>query len=987
MNGKILKIFLILASMLTYTYVQAQVSGTITDAETGEILIGANILIKGSSTGTVTDFDGRYSIDAQPGDILIFSYTGYTSQEIAVDGNVIDIQLASGSELEEIVIVGYGSVKKSDLTGAVTALKSDDFNTGMVTSSDELMQGRAAGVQITTSSGEPGAATNIRIRGTSSVSSSNRPLYVIDGFPLSGNDASSGTSKTELGEAGSRNPLNFFNPADIESIDILKDASATAIYGSRGANGVVIIKTKTGAGSGYGGFEYGYSLGISQASSTYDLLDREGYLSAAATYNTQFSDGGADTDWQNELLRTAYSQNHYLAYGNSDEKGNYRFSFGYLDQQGVVKESGLERYTVRFNGNRKIWEERLIFSSQIALASILDDNVPITDNSGANGDLLAAAYILNPTLPIKKEDDTYNQLGTDQINPVALLNLSNDYTNTLKVIGNFSADLKITDDLNFKIVGGIDRSISTRKQAYSKDLFILGLQDQGALFTGEIEENNKLFESYFTYNKDFTSKITFNGLLGYSFQEYNYITKQHLSKGFRTSDPDLMINNAAAWDNVDGNVVNVNSSNETDQLQSFFGRANLSFDGKYLFTATLRADGSTRFAKANRYGYFPSIAFKWRLLEEGFLPNAFSDLSLRLGYGLTGNQSIPHNIYQVRQRYEDYEINAAGDVSEGELVNISFSNPDLKWESTLQYNLGIDYGFQNNRIFGSIDYYYKQTNDLLIKVIAAQPAASEFVWRNIDGDIINSGVEFAINYIIIDQPDFEWDINANVAYNDNLVKNYNGILNTGEISGQGLTGAFAQRIANDQPLYSYFLRVFDGFDNEGQSIYPNGDVQEFVGKRPLPKYLAGLSNTWRYKNLSLKLGFTGQFGHYIYNNTANALFTAGSLAGGRNSTTDVVTNGESKTNAPDVSTRFLEKGDFVRLQNLTLSYLWQPKTDYIERINLYATGQNLFVITKYTGLDPEVDTNKALEGIPSAGIDYTSYPRATTYSIGVNISF
>ncbi|MGB3798182.1 MAG: SusC/RagA family TonB-linked outer membrane protein [Lewinella sp.] len=974
---------------------QQAITGTITDGESGDPLIGASVVITGSTTGTVTDFDGNFELNlpAEATSITV-SYTGYGTQEIPiVEGQTAyTIELTSGELLQEVVVVGYGAVKKSDLTGAVTVLSEEDFNKGVITSPEHLIQGRAAGVQVTQTSGEPGAGVNFRIRGTSSVRSNNNPLFVVDGVPLSGENTSADGAIGGLGNTSARNPLNFLNPSDIESINVLKDASATAIYGSRGANGVVIITTKSGA-SGQGSLTYETNIGVAGISKRYDVLGSEEFLDAYRSFNgddaTQTLDGGASVDWQEELFRTAFTQSHNLSFGGGSETGSYRFSASYLDQEGIVEQSALQRVSARFNGTRRFIDDRLGLSTQVTVSDIHDDNVPITTNAGFEGDLLGNVLKANPTQTIYNPDGTFNQVSQTEPNPLALLNLYEGFTNTLRLLGNISAEFAITDGLSFKSVYGIDRSFSSRTDAQSRDQVIQGVQDIGRVSINDLQTNNDLWENYFTLNSELGGAIDFQGLLGYSYQRFERIGKGNSYANFRTSDIDIMINNISSADQVNGVGTFGNSFRTMDELQSYFGRVNFDIADKYLVTATLRADGSTRFGSGNRYGLFPSFAFKWRLLEEGFVPESFSDLGLRVGYGQTGNQEIPHNQYQRRQRFGNFNYNAGTTtIDGGGLGTVAFANPDLKWESTSQINAGIDWGFNNNRISGSIDYYYKSTNDLLIQVTSAQPAVQPFVWQNLDADVINEGVELAINYIAVDGPNFTWDVIFNVGYNNNIVKNFDGLINTGEISGQGLTGAFAQRIAEGQPLYAFFLREFSGYDAEGNSIYPEGDFQQFTGESPLPKFTGGLTNQFGFGNFDVNLFFTGQFGFYIYNNTANAFFTAGALANGRNVTSDVVGNGEGNLNAPDVSTRFVEKGDFVRLQNASIGYTLPTTGDRVlSNMRLSVTGQNLFVITGYSGQDPEVSISKPLNGVPSVGIDYTAYPRARTVTFGLSASF
>lgn len=993
---KCLLLLFVALGMGSLAMAQRTIKGKVTDAQTGDALIGANVLVIGTSTGTITDIDGTYELRLPDGaKELEFTFTGYASQRMAITAsNVYDVRLDAGAVLDEVVVIGYGSVKKSDATGAVTSVTDKDFNGGIVASPEQLIQGRAAGVQITNNSGEPGGGINVRIRGTSSVRSGNNPLYVVDGVPLSGDNTSGGGFDFGLGRQTTRNPLSFLNPNDIASIDILKDASATAIYGSRGANGVVIITTKSGKAN-KGALDYGYSVGFSNITKKVDVLGKDEFLDAYEAIRGADAraalDGGETTDWQDAVLRTGITHNHNLSFGSSDKTGSYRFSVGYLDQEGIIKSSGMKRLSGRFNGTKNFMDDRLKIGTQFSVANTHDNAVPISENIGFEGDLWSNALKANPSRGIRDDKGVLIQPGNTEPNPIAMIELSRDFTDAIRVLGNANAEIKLMEGLTFKTVVGLDRSMSSRKSAQSKDLLAgtSGPFGKGFLNLIDIEMSNRLWENYFTYDKDF-GNVSFNGLLGYSYQRFDLASKSMELTNFRTADLDQMINNFASIDDSDRRAsVARNSSRSIDELQSYFGRVNFGFMDKYLLTATLRADGSTKFGGNNKYGYFPSFAFKWRLIEEAFVPDAFSDLGLRLGYGVTGNQEFAHNVYTERNRFGDWDVNNNGDVTGGGTFTIAFKNPDLKWESTVGSNIGIDFGFMNNKLSGSLDFYHKNTNDLLILVTSAQPAPQPFVWKNLDADVINQGVELSLNFVAVDKAGFDWNIFGNVAYNKNEVRNYSSFINTGEINGQGLTGAFAQRIAEGQSLFAFFVRDFVGYSADGaKQEYKDGlDAQVFVGKSPLPKVTAGLTNQFRFGNLDLSVFFNGQFGHYIYNNTANALFTAGSLGSGRNVTKNVVGNGESPTNAPDVSDRFLEKGDFVRLQDVTLGYNLETGLKSISRVRFYLTAQNLAVFTNYSGQDPEVNTNKALNGVPSLGIDYNAYPRARTILLGANLTF
>ena len=974
----------LILGMQSFALAQRTITGTVKEAGTGDPLIGANILIQGSNKGTITDVDGHFSLEVpNQKTYLEISYTGFKTEIVSVETTIsnFDITLTLGETLEEVVVTGYGTVKKKDATGAVNTINSKEFQKGIVTSPEQLMQGRVAGVQITQNSGEPGGGINVRIRGTSSVNGGNQPLFVIDGVPLTSDNTSGEGGVQGIGRQPAKNPLNFLNPDDIESIDILKDASATAIYGSRGAQGVVLITTKKGKGKG--ALDYGYSLGMSSITKKYDLLSASEFAAANPSQNR-----GGNVDWQDELFRNASTHQHNLSFGGGDDRGgNYRFSLGYLNQEGIIRTSATKRYSLGFNGGKKFLNNRLNLTTSVNIANNKDNGIAISDNSGYTGDLLAAILKSNPTMPIYT-GSTFTQPGIPEPNPLAIINLSKDRTNTLRALGNIAAEVDLFAGLKFKTVIGFDQSLSDRKSAYSKDLVLDGVANIGRLYLRDISMTNRLWENYFTYDRNI-GKAKLNAILGYSFQSFDRSGKNASLANFATNNLDVMINNLASANasKAPSNVVN-NSFNAVDELQSYFTRANLNM-GKILVTGTLRIDGSTKFGGNNKYGYFPSGAIKYKIIEESFFPkNIFSDFALRVGYGLVGNQNIPHNLYDRRDRYSDWNANqSAGDISGGGLNAVAFNNPDLKWESTTTGNIGIDWKLSNDRIGGNIELYDKHTKDLLFQVVSAQPAPTPFVWRNLDTDIQNRGIEIGLNIIALDSKKFFWEVLANGAFNKNLIKDLSGVYDTGEINGQGLTGAFAQRLAAGQPMFAFFLREFGGYDDQGNSIYPAGDFQTFVNADPNPKFTGGLTNNFRMGNFDASIFFNAVMGNYIYSNTANAYFTKGSLNNGRNVTKDVVASKEGPWNAPDVSTRFLEKGDFLRLQNLSIGYKVPVSNKNISNLRVFLTGQNILTFTNYSGQDPEVSTNKSLNGIPSFGIDYTAYPRAKTWTIGANVSF
>lgn len=1025
MKQNILKLCLLVLALFGGICATAQtVSGKVTEGQTP--LSGVNVYVQGTSNGTISDFDGNYSLNNVPAEaVLIFSYVGYKTKEIPVDGRQTintDMQ-AEASALTEVVVIGYGSVSKKDATGAVATVSEEDFNGGVISSPEELIQGRASGVQITSTSGEPGAGIKMRIRGTTSVRGGNSPLFVVDGVPLSGADTAADSGGIGFGGTSAKNPLNFLNPADIESVSVLKDASATAIYGSRGANGVVIITTKKGRGSD-GSFEFGTSVSVASPSNKLDLLGREDFLNAIESFGGDRNalDFGGNTDFQDEITRTSFSQNHNLSYSKSYGSGNFRVSGNYTDQVGILKNSSMERLSGRFNITQRFLEDKLELSLQSTLSKINDERPPISDTGGHGGDLLGSAYSANPTFP---NDPDFAPGGI--VSPLALLKYNLDETETDRILVNLSAEYEIVPALRAKVTLGYDKSESTKNAVFSGDITGLGgVSGNGRGAIDEIENTTRLLEFTLNYEKEFDNS-EFTALVGYSYQDFGRNGTNVGGFGFSTGNqrsmmdelqrskkviegaisssyqqygydadglfvnrlfPDILSEEISAPENVPLAAISADTFDFTDELQSYFTRLNYDLAGKYLFTATLRADGSTRFGGNNQYGYFPSGAFAWQLGEEDFIPETFSNLKLRLGYGVTGNQEIPYNQYEQRERYSGISINDGGDIMPPGTSLVSFANPDLKWEQTSQTNVGLDFGFMDYRLNGSLDIYHKTTTDLLIQVFSAQPSPQPFVFQNLDANVINKGVEFSLDYDIIQKERFQWNLGFNIAYNDNMVKDFDGIIDTGAIHGQGLTGSFSQRLVGGQPLFSYFLREFDGFDENGQSIYPNGNLQQFLDKGALPKYILGVSTRMNYENWDFSVFMAGQFGQYIYNNTANAYFTAGSINNGRNVTQDVIGNGESPLNAPEVSTRFLEKGDFLRMQNATLGYSFNlGDGSFINSLRLAVTGQNLFIITNYSGLDPEVDTDKALNNVPSAGIDYTAYPRPRTFTFSLNLIF
>lgn len=1013
------------------------VTGKVTSGDDGSVIPGANVIEKGTANGVSTDADGGFSINVGDNATLVFSFVGYTSQEIVVGTQTsINATLVPDvTQLSEVVVIGYGETTVKDATGAVAAVSAKDFNGGVISSPEQLIQGKTAGVQITGVTGNPGDGVQIRIRGTTSIRSNNNPLFVVDGVPLAGG-VQPASADVGFGSAGDTNPLNFLNPSDIESVSILKDASATAIYGSRGANGVVIITTKKGKGAGT--LEFSSNLSISSPANRYDLLNREQFLDGVEQFggNRSERDEGANTDWQDYITRTSVSNKQNLAYSRGFKSTVLRASVGYEDQQGILVNSYMKRFTGKINAGTSLFDEKLLIDLSTTYSHVTREDPPISGNAGFQGDILGSAYSANPTWPT---DPDFNPGG--QRSPANMLEYYRSTGETDRILANASAEYKFTSAFSAKATYGLDWSEGDRVTLISGDALNAGNGVTG-IGRGQLNQNknlNHLLELTLNYNKK-AGNVDINLVGGYSVQSFKNQWYWTGARGFDNYDFGAMEagvrNSFNAVQGVVGGLYDIyntwgvsedlrggsqttggfvggldggeptityfprpggvgvdaimaNFYDQTDYLQSYFGRGNFTINGKYLITATLRADGSSKFGGDNKYGIFPSGAIAWQLHEEDFIPEAFNTLKLRVGYGVVGNQDgVGYGEFIRRERYADSnvgdsrEINVPGTTTQGAI------NPELKWESTAQTSVGVDFGFFGDRLSGAIDYYNKQTSDLLLRYQPAQPALETSRFENLDAIVENKGWEFTLNYSIVDTQDAGFSVGGNVSYNENTVKDFAGELNAGQIYGQGLSGAFAQRLAGGRPLFSYFLREFEGFDDAGQPI---GDNQTYVGKGALPTWNGGLSFNGRYKRFDLTMFFAGQFGHYIYNNTRNGFFTAGSINNGRNVTPDVLTSGEAGSAEAAVSTRFLEKGDFVRMQNLVLGYNAITAGKVIKKLRLSFTAQNLFLITDYTGLDPEVSSSPAnyslLNSLPTAGIDYGAYPKPRTFTIGLNASF
>jgi iron complex outermembrane receptor protein len=991
---KNLKSLLMVLGLLASTISYAQVislSGTVTDSSTGEPLPGVTVVEKGTSNGTVTDLDGNYSLKVTTGVLVQFSYVGYKmTEQLVGESAVLNIALQEDTEqLEEIVVIGYGQIRKTDATGSVTAVSSDDFNKGAITSPQDLLVGKSAGVVITTSGGAPGSGATIRVRGGSSLNASNDPLIIIDGVPLDNNNVS-----------GSSNFLSFVNPNDIETFTVLKDASATAIYGSRASNGVIIITTKKGKAGSPLRISYDGNTSVSSAIKYLDVYSGDELRQIALDHIDLFGAeslqklGSENINWQDEIFRTAISHDHNLSITGAYKTLPYRVSLGYTDQNGIMKNTDMRRMTASISLDPTFFDGTLKVNANLKGMN--------TDHNYGEAGALGSAVNMDPTQPVRDGNpasDGYFQwenygasLGT--VNPVEQLMAADNTSNVKRVIGSIQFNYKVPYvpglNANLNLAGDYTKSNGhNNRPTTSPSILTTPLNGKLSNYGGK--NYNYLLDFYLNYNRELSEiKSRIDVTAGYSWQHFK--RKGHTwTRGIEDEDHPYQETE--------------NSSFYTENyLISFFGRMNYTLMDKYLLTFTLRDDGSSRFLKGNRWGLFPSVALAWKMNEEAFLrnSNAISDLKLRLGYGQTGQQDIIGNDYPAQASYIQSSPGSYYMI-DGKFIPTLRPNaydPDIKWETTTTYNVGIDFGFLKNRIAGSVDVYKRKTEDLLNTVTI--PSGSNFsnaLTTNV-GSLENKGVEFSLNVATISKKDMSLDLGFNLTYNKNEITrlllnddpNYIGIL-----YGDGMTGQ-KQVTRVGHPAYSFFMnkQVYDEngmpieglyVDLSGKGGTVNGDNEDkYLYKDPAPDFLLGFSARFTYKNFDLSASARASIGNYVYNQVAagasyDQMWQIGYW---KNFTRQL--NHTQFVKRQFTSDYFVENGSFFKLDNVSAGYRFDNLTDKLSaRISF--TVQNVFTITKYNGLDPEVPYSDvgSIKNVP--GIDNNFYPRARIFTLGLNLTY
>ncbi|WP_417443150.1 TonB-dependent receptor [Joostella sp.] len=998
-----------------------EVLGQILD-NNGTPLPGANVLEKGTSNGTQTDFDGNFSLNVSSGDAtLVVSYIGFTTKEVPLNGqNSITITIEeSAAALDEVVVIGYGTQKKTDLTGAVSSLKAKDLNPGANASVDQMMQGRAAGVQITQSSAEPGGGLSIRVRGASSINAGNEPLYVIDGFPIDNSPPLSGSSgDVQLGSNESpRNPLNSINPNDIESIEILKDASSTAIYGSRGANGVILITTKKGR-EGRVNVNYSQYTGFQDIAKKIDVLNTTDYINGMNDISVASGDGiiftdediqkiGKGTDWQDEIYRTAFVMNHDISASGGDEKTTFFTSLNYYDQDGVVKNTGIEKYIARFNLERNFGE--YIKMGVNFNTSLVKDNSSLDGiNNNEEGGPIYSALLYDPTEPIYDSEGNYNQSSNLTINnPLSIIDGVSSLNETNRTFGNIYLNFQLTGDLSAKINVGSDRQTS-RRDLYNSTQTLRGESLDGIANISTLERSNELIEFTMSYSKEFNENHIINALGGVTYQNFT----SRMFSGTISSFPSDVIgtDNLGLGDTGNDELTSYKNNNS---LLSYLGRVNYSLYNKFLITASLRADGSSRFGKNNKYGYFPSFALGWKLAEEEFIPEVFNNLKLRASWGETGNQEIGN--YASQSTFTTGPNAVYNNTVVSSVIPSRIANPDLKWETTSQFNVGLDVGMFNNRVSATLDYFIKTTKDMLFNLPLPVASGYESILTNI-GEMENKGVEVLLNTTNILSDNFKWSTSLNFSAIKNEVKDLGGLeeIVTGNIQDVGNTSI----IKVGSPLASYYGYEVDGLFQQGDDIassaqpnaqpgYPkfvdiNGDDvispadQTIIGD-PFPDFTYGIQNSFSFKNWQLDVFMLGQEKADLLNiNVIESMYPANFR---RNRITEQVidrwTPENTDTKWPSgvdpfaygggkVNSLVLQNASYFRLKSVQIAYSFSMDSiDVFKSLRVYVTGQNLATITDYSGFDPEANSL----GGSNVKVDYSSYPISRTFLFGINVGF
>ncbi|MGM0621344.1 MAG: SusC/RagA family TonB-linked outer membrane protein [Bacteroidota bacterium] len=947
-------------------YQQRGITGLVTDSD-GQPLPGVTLVVEGTTIGTITDGDGRFQLEIpEDAETLVFSFVGMERQEVPIEGRTTFTIVMEEATIgiEEVVAIGYGTQQRREVSGSISNVSEDDFNQGLTQDAVDLLKGKVAGLSITMGSGDVTSGQTIRLRGTSSLTGSSQPFIVIDGVP--------GMS------------LSSVAPHDIESISVLKDASAAAIYGSRSASGVILVTTKSGKFD-QTMVEYDGYVATSTVTNVPDVLTADEWRNYASenNINTEGLDLGANTDWFDEIMRTGISQNHNISLSGGGKNSNYRASISYLDQQGVVNDNQLERYNARITFNQKALNNMLDITFTGAMTQ---RNYSPTDTRN-----FVLAYNMIPVVPVKFEDGTwFDTQEYDQGNPVRNIEFNKRDNKYSLYFGNINTELKLFEGFTAGIRLHKERSTNDYGLFYDSDTE-RGRNDQGYAQRTFWTADKELLETTLNYEKSFDDhKITLLG--GYSYEDNYYQNAGAQNRQFVTDF--FGYNNLQAGENL--RPSDVWSGKNMNRLVSFFGRASYNYQMRYILTLSLRHDGSSKFGANHKWATFPSVSAAWRINEESFMAGAtfLDDLKLRVGYGVSGNQDgiDPYKSLQLYgtagQYYDNGKWYRAYQISQN-------ANPDLKWEETSMFNIGLDYNFWNSRISGTIEYYDKRTKDLLYTYqVPVPPFLYPDMLANV-GSMSNKGVEFLLSGDIIRQRDFRWNASLNMAHNKNEITKLSSeeyttsSIKTGSAWIRGGSDNTTHIVEEGREVGTFYGWLAYGLDEDGMYIMDDmidgeegltNDDRTYIGSAQ-PKLTYGFSNIISYKNWELNFFFRGVYGNDLLNFSKMSYATTQWLPGA-NVLHDALTIGLADN--PKYNSFYIEKGSFLRLDNASLSYSFDVSgVSEIQKLRVYVTGQNLFTITNYTGLDPEVEMDGLDPGVE--GREY--YPKSRTISLGVNLSF
>ncbi|RRB00858.1 SusC/RagA family TonB-linked outer membrane protein [Larkinella rosea] len=1006
--------FLLVCLTLT-SFAQSPITGKVV-GEQNEGIPGVTITIKGTTRGTTTDATGGFQVTAAANETLVFSYVGFVTQEATVGTRTsLNIKLVTDTRsLEEVVVVGYGTVKKSDLTGSVSTIKADAIKEMPVISVDQAIQSRAPGVQVTQSSAAPGGGISIRVRGANSINSGSEPLYVIDGFPMYPDNGAMGTS----GNRQASNAMATINPNEIESIEILKDASATSIYGSRGSNGVVLITTRRGK-EGVSRVDYEGSYSFQKIAHPIDVLNGSDYarylniLEKSQGGSPRFTDAqisqiGNGTNWMDAIGQTGALSNHQLSFTGGTKATRYAFVANYVDNKGIVQNTFFKRYGFRLNLDNDFLNGRATLSNSWSYNRTGSSNVA-TDRGGPGG-IIITALGLDPTVAIYDQNGNYNYPSYDQrfnINPLAEAKEGYDRDNINRLFGTTALTFNILEGLKFRTSLGADIVNANRTTFYNNYTYT------GRQYGRQLERANRsvsslLNENILSYNKQIKPGHTLDVTVGYTYQKENNQINTASTRGLPSDDP-LSVNMQ------NGSKPQIPTSGRLDwTLESFLGRVNYNLKDKYLLTVTVRRDGSSKFGPSNKWANFPSAAVGWRVVNEGFFQNSglskvFDDFKFRASYGITGNSQIP--VYRSLGGLVPYNYVLGNTLVAGYGPD-RIANPDLKWESTAMLNLGLDMSLMDNRLSMTFDVFNNKTTDLLLDVSIPQSTGFSTIMLN-SGSLSNKGIEFSTNYKILNKGAFKWDVSGNISVLRNKILDLGKSTPFFANSTSGHLGVFGSWVEAGNPIGTWKGYKYTGLfqtDDEGKSFaalagYPkyedvNGDGKytsddyQIIGN-PNPKFTWGLNSSIRFKNFDFSIFFRGVQGNQVRNlqqsEMGDGVQKINQIG---NILTDSWTPSNTGASRPVIDGRrdfisfrrssfFIQDGSFVRLQNLSLGYTLPLHSKFIRTARVYASGQNLFLITKYKGFDPEVN-NQGQNNL-NRGDDYDAYPRARMMTFGVNL--